>query len=230
MQNKMTDDLIRLLDRALSHHSSCDLMTQRAIAKYLAAQRSPAHRERAMQLIEDGLKSSYRAVWEAVEEVFPGLDDATEWLEEKVEKVEHRSKKPKSSLAGSRDDESRRLDGYLDKFVDLAMRYPGGDPGPLVNEPGGGYDNYDGDSDDSECPKYNEPDLERGIRDWIQVLGEWPDQAGKAAVWEKVMTNVPVIVVDGALETLASRYVYSIQFWCALEVRIFSDTDISFIL
>ncbi|KAH9475874.1 hypothetical protein JR316_0011434 [Psilocybe cubensis] len=211
MECKQTKALLRILD-ITTYSSTMSDTTLRAIVKYLSTQTSKEIRARGLKILEFGLKRAKDSVWNSIDEVFPGLDNATDWLEFELDDMyvtDSESDDGEEPGHPRRLKDETKLKPVLRKFANIASDYPDGEDGPLNRDsnPMKGYDSDD--SDYEEAKQAISPNLAKGIQDWVALLGAWPDNAEKAEVWDKVKCSDmdPWIVIDGALEELANRYV-----------------------
>ncbi|KAJ7597862.1 hypothetical protein C8J56DRAFT_329532 [Mycena floridula] len=202
--NASTADLLRLME-SLQPLDSAQII----IAKYLSKQRSATNRAKALKVVEAALNQTKEQVWEELGEVFPQLDDATEWLEEKVEAFKA-NRQPKK--VPGRSNRAPTIDDIVDRFVKRAGQYEDGEPGPLQRrgDPMDGYNS--GDSDYEDQRDLREPDLRRPMENWVRLLAEWPDKSATEAIWGRLRFDQPLIVVAGAAEALAADYVQKSHF------------------
>lgn len=158
----MTEDLLRLFDTLPHHTTKTADNIRRSIPKHLAGQRSEAHRARATKILEEGLRKIEEAVWSAIEDAFPGLDYATDWLEIKVDEAGlSRNPRLKKSYLDPLSKEEQLLDKLILRFGEVASRDRDGYSGR--QSPMQGYDS--GDSDHEEVKERILPNLRKGIQD-----------------------------------------------------------------
>ncbi|KAK0432524.1 hypothetical protein EV421DRAFT_1848770 [Armillaria borealis] len=204
-----TEDIVRLLDHLMEDNlTALHTPTILIIVRYLSKVSNKKHRTRALHIVEDGLKTSKRDALEAVNDLFPGLDDAQLWLRRLLD-------------AGNLTWDEDVLDGSyperdtnLGRFAELAANGgPLTDPNwaPPVKKPETQRD-ANSEDEDGYCLEEERQPLERNltqfIRAWTQILGQWPDEKAAVEVWNRVKfdgSELLFSVVEGAEEALMER-------------------------
>ncbi|KAF9029827.1 hypothetical protein BDZ89DRAFT_1132784 [Hymenopellis radicata] len=206
--NALTDDIVALIPKV------SDVPTLGSIAKYLSTQPAKEHKEAGAKVLGDVLLSAKSDVLTELHYAFPNLQDALDWLDGDIipkipEAIRMKERHyPYDKIGGT-------LQKILEKFVQKARattsRY---DEDPLDEDY---YENqmygYGSDSDDESLIYAGReemrmgPDVQKGITDALLILGEWPDQAEAAAVWDTVRwkNGQDPYGIYGAMDALASE-------------------------
>ncbi len=200
-----TEDIVRLLDHLTEKDSILHTQAILIIVKYLSKISDKNYRTRALQVVENGLKISKKDALNAVNDLFPGLADAQLWL---------RRLRDAGDFTFDDDffhQEYHERDRHLRSFAERAVI-----GGPLtdpnwahpVKKPEAQRE-VDSEDEDSCCleeePQSSERDLAQSIRDWAQVLSEWPDEKAAADVWSRIKfdgSELMFSAVEGAEKAL----------------------------
>ncbi len=189
-KNDLLDDIVPLIPQVY------DNKIRRAVAKALSGEQvKKEYRKEGLKILENGLQRAKDAVIGELEGVLPGLDEAQDWLHEKVF-----SKFAEEDLLKARvptyDETDRKLENAIDKFIEIAKR---GD-----EEDGNHRRGYDSESSEGG----DGLDLAEDIMDWLQLLGEWPNKAEAAAIWDKVRweNSAGPFGMNGIMSSLGYEY------------------------
>ncbi|KAK0234189.1 hypothetical protein IW262DRAFT_1488381 [Armillaria fumosa] len=198
-----TEDIVRLLDRLIEKDSILHTRAIIIIVKYLSKISDKKYRTRALQVVENELKVSKRDALDAVNDLFPGLTDARLWLHRLRDAGDFPFDDDILHYKYHESDENLR--GFADRAV---VGGPLTDPNWVspVEKPETQWEA------DSCCleeePESSERDLAQPIRDWAQVLGEWPEERAAAKVWSRLKFDGSELIfsaVEGAEEALLDR-------------------------
>lgn len=192
-----TEDIVCLLDRlieeGISHHNSTILV----IMKHLSTMSDEEQRAHGLQVVKDGLETAKQDALNALAHLFPGLKDAQLWLRSLID-------------AGRLTcDEDLFDDSYSERERNLrsfAERAAQG--GPLTDPDWSPPKKKGADPDDIHRKEEPKRDLVRCIRDWAQILCQWPDEKAAADLWSTVKSDGSELLlssVEGAEEALMDR-------------------------
>jgi hypothetical protein len=213
-----TNDLVRLL-AALPEYSRSDptiAQAQRTIIRHLSKQSAPEHRKTALDAITNGLNSAIQNVLDEILRIFPGFDDAYDWLEDQIDegKLSHKAPGDSKDYFKMTPAQRKLIDQRnkkLDQFIERAARYNDefGFDGTVddFRDPMDGVDPDD--SDYEEQKNASHPNLQGTVRMWVQMLQDWPNKKAAKKVQDIVRGGFEgnlLFGVDGAAEALASRY------------------------
>ncbi|KAK0234192.1 hypothetical protein IW262DRAFT_138297 [Armillaria fumosa] len=184
-----TEDIVRLLDHLMeNNHSALHISTILIIVRYLSKVSNKKHRTHALQIVEDRLKTSKRDALDAINALFPGLDDAQLWLRRRLDA---------GNLTWNEDvldDSYPERDTNLERFAELAANGgPLTDPNwvpPVKTQ----VESEDEDEDSYFLEERCEPlkrNLAQSIRAWTQILGEWSDEKAAVEVWDGSSLTFP---------------------------------------
>ncbi|KAK0461791.1 uncharacterized protein EV420DRAFT_129183 [Desarmillaria tabescens] len=192
-----TEDVVCLLDRliedGISHHNSTILV----IMKYLSTISDEEQRAHALQVVRDGLETAKRDALDALVQLFPGLEDAQDWLRSLID------------AGGLTCDEDLFDDSYPERESNLSSFAERAAQGGPLTDPDWTPPKKQGVDPDDICHKEQpKRDLVRCIRDWAQILCQWPDEEAAADVWSTVKFDGSELLfssVEGAEEALMDR-------------------------
>ncbi|PBL02896.1 hypothetical protein ARMGADRAFT_1159373 [Armillaria gallica] len=196
-KSSQTEDIIYLLDRLIEEGISRHNSTILVIMKHLSTMSDEEQRAHALQVVRDGLETAKQDALNALVHLFPGLEDAQCWLRDLIDA---------GRLTRNEDlfdDSYSERESNLSSFAERAAQ--GGplsdaDWAPPKKKAVGPDDVYR-----EEGPKR---DLVRCIRDWAQILCQWPDEKAAAEVWDTVKFDGSELLfssVEGAEEALMDR-------------------------
>ncbi len=196
-KSSQTEDIVYLLDRlieeGISHHNSTILV----IMKHLSTMSDEEQRAHALQVVRDGLETAKQDALNALVHLFPGLEDAQCWLRDLIDA---------GRLTRNEDlfdDSYSERESSLSSFAERAVQ-----GGPLTDADWAPPKKKAVGPDDMYREEEPKRDLVRCIRDWAQILCQWPDEKAAAEVWDTVKFDGSELLfssVEGAGEALMDR-------------------------
>ncbi|KAF4568537.1 hypothetical protein EYR36_010549 [Pleurotus pulmonarius] len=161
-RNDLVDDIVPIVTWTRDSKTLCSM------AKILSNSRSKKEEYGtvALKLLKQGLTDAREEIMNEIQDAFPGLEDATDWLEDVVYAKYDPEVLQKDEIQLS-EVVARDVKRIVDRFVKKAQGSPYE------------YDRRYGSEDLT-------PNLSQPILDWLEVLGEWPNQAEAEEVWEEV--------------------------------------------
>lgn len=204
------DDLIKLFDTLPEYRNTEE--TKKIIFDAFAKSDSPEIRQKALDLIAQGLQKAKHRIREEVDQAFPYYDEAEDWLSEMIDegKFTVKSLGTWSSDPAIQKAISRR-DNILEKFVEKAK---GQDYDDEWRDPTDGYDSDD--SDYKERLDEAVPDLQKALLYWLEMLGNWENREEAEKIWNQVKEETTegfglrtddLFVVDELATSLADVWV-----------------------
>lgn len=201
-------DVMKVIDELDTTNSPPYEATQamRAAVSHLVHQ-GDEYRTRMRVHVEYGISISQTAMWNLLESLYPNLEEAFDYLEEKITSKKLSKRVRRGSGYQIID---RQRENILIKFRSIARRGGPGDPDYDSEE----YDGYENDEvgynrSRHEGSDYKFPKIAEALDKWLEILNKWPNETEAKDIRAKLKaTNLkhPLFFsVDGISEILASK-------------------------
>jgi len=195
-----TDDILKVVDIIGGGMCTPDsTKAKKEAILYLMDQEK--YRLNALEVLKASILASEEEILDSMHDAFPGLDEAYEYLEEKIEDGKFSEKEQPSSKS------SVRREKILEKFISIARN--GAEEDHVEDYRWEQQYNglNEGDSDYEEMRDAICPDLGGVFDSWMDVLHRWSDKE-EANTLRKTLKGADLFyTVDGLADALADRYV-----------------------